>query len=143
MQNLDSDDELIKNVQLSPRFSLTQSPRLIPRDPSGKDDHEFEETIGSLRDAYLDESMNCTSLTPVIKHMPERKKSEKLLSTASSQASFTGIENLLENNRKWAATMVLRNPNFFSKLVKQQTPQVLWIGWYIMSSFNVIDLTGI
>ncbi len=131
MQNqdkFDSDDDLVTNVQLSPRFSLTQSPCLIPRDPK-HDDGEPEETIGSLRDAYLDESMNCKSFTPVLKHFTEKKKSEKLLSNVQSESSFTGIENLLENNRKWAQSMVTKNPNFFAKLVKQQTPQVLWIGW--------------
>jgi hypothetical protein len=122
----DSDDDLLEKVQLSPRFSWVQSPPMFPRQ---EETDPLEETIGSLRDAYLDESMTGKSFTPVMKPLPEKKKSEKVLSTVHSESSFVGIENLLENNRKWAENMVSNNPNFFTKLVKQHTPQVLWIGW--------------
>jgi carbonic anhydrase len=35
---------------------------------------------------------------------------------------------LLNNNREWADGMKKGDPTFFSKLVKQQSPQYLWIG---------------
>jgi carbonic anhydrase len=36
---------------------------------------------------------------------------------------------LLENNRKWAAGMLAQDPEFFSRLERQQSPEYLWIGW--------------
>ena len=38
------------------------------------------------------------------------------------------LSRLLENNRKWAARVVEKRPNFFKKLAQQQSPEVLWIG---------------
>ena len=38
------------------------------------------------------------------------------------------LENLFESNRSWAKRMMLREPEFFSKLVDVQTPKYLWIG---------------
>jgi carbonic anhydrase len=35
---------------------------------------------------------------------------------------------LFENNKQWAEQMLENNPNYFSRLVKQQTPKYLWIG---------------
>ena len=35
---------------------------------------------------------------------------------------------LLDNNRRWAAAAVAREPDFFSRLQGQQSPQYLWIG---------------
>lgn len=35
---------------------------------------------------------------------------------------------LFEKNRKWAAGIRASNPDFFSRLVAQQSPQYLWIG---------------
>jgi len=40
----------------------------------------------------------------------------------------SSIQNLLDNNRDWAARMVRQRPDFFSKLAQQQTPKYLWIG---------------
>jgi len=37
-------------------------------------------------------------------------------------------EQLLENNRRWAAQMTAHDPEFFRKLSRQQTPKFLWIG---------------
>jgi carbonic anhydrase len=39
-----------------------------------------------------------------------------------------GVDELLENNRRWAADMVARNPDFFARLADRQTPAYLWIG---------------
>ena len=41
---------------------------------------------------------------------------------------MTGIEELFERNRAWAASMVVGDPDFFSALVDKQTPEYLWIG---------------
>jgi carbonic anhydrase len=38
------------------------------------------------------------------------------------------IQNLLENNRAWAAKIVRQDPDFFARLARQQSPQYLWIG---------------
>ena len=38
------------------------------------------------------------------------------------------LDKLLDNNRKWAAERVSRDPGFFSRLAKQQAPEFLWIG---------------
>jgi carbonic anhydrase len=38
------------------------------------------------------------------------------------------LQNLLDNNKLWAADMVAQAPDFFERLVKQQTPEYLWIG---------------
>jgi carbonic anhydrase len=38
------------------------------------------------------------------------------------------LNNLFENNRKWASAITQRDPNFFKRLSHQQTPQYLWIG---------------
>ncbi len=40
----------------------------------------------------------------------------------------TELNELLERNRQWAAKTEARSPSFFSRLLKQQTPQYLWIG---------------
>jgi carbonic anhydrase len=38
------------------------------------------------------------------------------------------IDGLLGNNQRWATETEERSPGFFSRLLKQQTPQYLWIG---------------
>lgn len=38
------------------------------------------------------------------------------------------LQDLLDNNKRWAADLEAREPGFFSRLLKQQTPQYLWIG---------------
>ena len=38
------------------------------------------------------------------------------------------LQDLLDNNQRWAANTEAREPGFFSRLLKQQTPQYLWIG---------------
>jgi carbonic anhydrase len=40
----------------------------------------------------------------------------------------TDLQELFANNRHWAADTEAREPGFFSKLLKQQAPQYLWIG---------------
>ncbi len=38
------------------------------------------------------------------------------------------LEDLLANNQKWSLNMRAANPDFFAKLVDQQTPEYFWIG---------------
>ena len=38
------------------------------------------------------------------------------------------LDELFEKNRDWAASIEAREPGFFTKLLRQQTPQYLWIG---------------
>jgi carbonic anhydrase len=40
----------------------------------------------------------------------------------------TDLSELLEGNRRWSEDVQRRTPEFFSKLLKQQVPQYLWIG---------------
>jgi carbonic anhydrase len=38
------------------------------------------------------------------------------------------LDNLFSNNRRWALEQVRQDPEFFSRLVAQQSPKYLWIG---------------
>ncbi len=38
------------------------------------------------------------------------------------------LNHIFENNRAWAAEMVRQDPDFFTRLARQQAPQYLWIG---------------
>ncbi len=38
------------------------------------------------------------------------------------------LDQLLDNNRQWAASMTAEDPEFFSRLAAQQVPAYLWIG---------------
>ena len=38
------------------------------------------------------------------------------------------VSHLFENNRRWVGQMAARDPGFFHKLSRQQTPKYLWIG---------------
>jgi carbonic anhydrase len=40
----------------------------------------------------------------------------------------SGLDDLFERNRRWAAAMVERDPEFFSELATHQSPEYLWIG---------------
>jgi len=42
--------------------------------------------------------------------------------------STSPLRHLLENNRKWAASEVERDPEFFNRLATQAAPEYLWIG---------------
>ena len=42
--------------------------------------------------------------------------------------SDTQLENLFANNKAWSERMHAENPEFFSRLVNQQSPEYLWIG---------------
>lgn len=42
--------------------------------------------------------------------------------------SKSPLEFLLDQNKKWAAGMVQRDPSFFQRLSQQQAPDYLWIG---------------
>jgi carbonic anhydrase len=40
----------------------------------------------------------------------------------------SSLQNLLDNNRTWAAQMEQRRPGFFTGLLAQQKPKYMWIG---------------
>ena len=46
------------------------------------------------------------------------------MSTESTQ----DLQALFTRNQNWAAAMVAENPNFFTSLLSQQSPEYLWIG---------------
>ena len=56
------------------------------------------------------------------------KASNDVIDTNDSKSETTALEHLFSNNRKWAAAMSSRDPQFFAKLAAQQTPDYLWIG---------------
>jgi carbonic anhydrase len=39
-----------------------------------------------------------------------------------------GLNDLFENNRRWVTRMTAKDPDFFLRLSRQQTPKYLWIG---------------
>ena len=41
---------------------------------------------------------------------------------------MSALDQLFENNRAWAANIVSRDPAFFQRLSRQQSPEYLWIG---------------
>lgn len=41
---------------------------------------------------------------------------------------MSGLDKLFENNQDWAAAVKKEDPEFFSRLAKQQSPEYLWIG---------------
>lgn len=41
---------------------------------------------------------------------------------------MSNLEDLFVNNRAWAESVKLRDPDFFAKLSGQQSPEYLWIG---------------
>lgn len=41
---------------------------------------------------------------------------------------MNSLKDLLANNRRWAADVTAREPDFFEKLAQQQAPKYLWIG---------------
>ena len=43
-------------------------------------------------------------------------------------AMTTQLQELLDSNRRWAATTEAKSPGFFTGLLRQQAPQYLWIG---------------
>ncbi|MBX7211917.1 MAG: carbonate dehydratase [Verrucomicrobiaceae bacterium] len=38
------------------------------------------------------------------------------------------LSELIENNRRWSAERIRKDPDFFVRLTRQQAPQYLWIG---------------
>ena len=44
------------------------------------------------------------------------------------EQSNSPLRGLLENNRRWAASEVERDPDFFNRLANQAAPEYLWIG---------------
>lgn len=47
---------------------------------------------------------------------------------SSPEHNNTKLDHLFQNNRDWADSMRVRDPNFFNKLQAQQSPKFLWIG---------------
>jgi carbonic anhydrase len=44
------------------------------------------------------------------------------------ETEMRNLGTLIENNQKWAARIKARDPDFFQKLLVQQSPAYLWIG---------------
>ena len=38
------------------------------------------------------------------------------------------LQDLIDNNERWADAITQEDPDFFAKLARQQTPEYLWIG---------------
>jgi carbonic anhydrase len=52
------------------------------------------------------------------------------------------LQDLLDNNRRWAAATEAREPGFFTRLARQQSPRYMWIGC-ADSRVPAIDITGL
>ena len=48
--------------------------------------------------------------------------------TSKTDQENSKLEQLLQNNREWASSIVAENPDFFKKLAAQQAPEYMWIG---------------
>ena len=46
----------------------------------------------------------------------------------SKHSKLIELEHLIENNKNWVNKINSKEPNFFTKLAKQQKPEILWIG---------------
>jgi carbonic anhydrase len=46
----------------------------------------------------------------------------------SNRSISESLDQLLSNNKDWAKRMISKDPEFFKKLVAQQSPEFLWIG---------------
>lgn len=55
---------------------------------------------------------------------------------------MSNVKILLENNRRWAAGLRERDPQFFTRLSEQQKPEYLWIGC-ADSRVPATNLTGL
>ncbi len=56
---------------------------------------------------------------------------------------MNSLQHLLENNLNWANTITEEDPEFFSSLSKQQSPEYLWIGCSdsrVPAANQIIDL---
>lgn len=55
---------------------------------------------------------------------------------------MSGLEHLLENNKRWAGRMTAEDPRFFADLADQQVPEYLWIGCSDsrVSANTIVDL---
>ena len=51
-----------------------------------------------------------------------------MTSCGSCYDKHVSIDQLIANNRRWAARLNEAEPDFFQKLVRQQAPRYLWIG---------------
>ena len=47
---------------------------------------------------------------------------------ARNMSTIEDLDGLLESNRRWAARTEAREPGFFTRLSKQQSPKYMWIG---------------
>src|SRR5690606_7463932 len=44
------------------------------------------------------------------------------------ESAMSDLQELFDNNRRWAEAITRQDPQFFAKLAGQQTPEYLWIG---------------
>jgi carbonic anhydrase len=51
-----------------------------------------------------------------------------MMSAFRSIADMSSLQNLIANNRAWAAQIEADDPGFFARLTAQQAPRYLWIG---------------
>jgi carbonic anhydrase len=59
-------------------------------------------------------------------HPLAHNRTEKQM--AHDQDKSKALEHLFKQNQEWAASITAKDPQFFSKLAAQQSPEYLWIG---------------
>lgn len=119
------------------------------KDKGSDNNEEFGTTVNQLTTAYnspccgtvpsttmspvpsttaLLSSTSVASISPLAKDIYQAIRGHSFLGYALPLSTFKTIDQLLENNKKWANTMVKEKPDFFSNLAAMQSPKVLWIG---------------
>src|SRR4051812_37127571 len=61
-------------------------------------------------------------------HATRRCREREAGKIAGGHAPMKTLQRLFDSNREWAARIQRQDPEFFSKLSRQQSPEYLWIG---------------
>ena len=59
---------------------------------------------------------------------PQPSKGRARHGAADSVSTLSGLAELFERNRAWAAAITADDPDFFADLANRQSPEYLWIG---------------
>lgn len=77
------------------------------------------------QDGFSIKPLSLLAARPFVKSNPAKHHSHPDFHGINDMREIT---KLLQGNKAWAEEIVAREPNFFKKLSKQQTPEYLWIG---------------
>lgn len=99
---------------------------------------EAERKRGRVQLTRMESAYKSQESSPVLSSMPNYFGDEVETESPVCQMSFNGyahplgkfqdISRLLESNKRWAASMLKKQADFFDRLANLQTPKLLWIG---------------